>query len=240
MKMSGAESNVPIRVDEEGFDRLEVSETRGFRNIQAPSGAMHNGEPFTKAFDVPLNRARNYGALVKPALDSEKAKGIPTTTKKVSFLETHDPEQASPQNPKADEVKKTLKRKSEDGYDDLIRNLYGYGDTNVPLTVDRQRGVHSHVPSAKRYRRRNSFMIHPRHGRGGPFPGISSAIEAALRETRLQLPSDMHESCDTFLREELLTNHSKQFRLLDNTNAASTTPGTGGAERPSHDKDGGK
>ena len=226
--MSAAESNVPIQVDEEGFDRLEVSETRGFRIVQVSNRGMHHREPSTKAIDVPFKKARNYGALFsKPALDSEAAKAMTAkampTGKRVCFLETHDPEQASPQNSKTEEVRKTLKRKSDEGYDDLMRDMYGYGDTSVPLLVDRHRGIHSHVSSAKRYRRRNSFMIHPRHGRGGPFPGISSAIEAALRETRLQLPSDMHESCDTLLHEEPSTIHSKGFHLMDSTNAATTT-----------------
>ena len=42
-------------------------------------------------------------------------------------------------------------------------------------------------------------MIHPKHGRRGPFPGISDAIEAALEGTSLS--SEMERSNSFFLKK---------------------------------------
>lgn len=231
--MSAEETNVPIKVDEEGFDRLEITSLRGFQCLDVPGAGIRRGGPSVKDPDLLSKKATSKGTLAKPALKTKLPQlphATPSVSKMSSILETHDSEPTALQNLKTLEENKSLKRKCDDGHSDYMRNVYGYVGTPVSRSVV---GC-NHSASAKRYRRRNSFMIHPRHGRGGPFPGINNAIEAALRETRRQQPTDRLELGDTPRQESPTTIHS-HCRSTDSKNASGD--GNGVAKEKSDDKD---
>ena len=239
MKMSADDSNIPIRVDDEGCERLETSRLRaGLMNVKPPGIGIPQGEVTVKSVGLSTEKLANDASLAKhpPKTDCTKPSPIAESS---SILETPDSGLPVPQNLSIKKAK-SLKRKNAIHYDDLIRDLYGYGDTSTSAAAEPPSDSSNHASSTKRYRpmRRNSFLIHPRHGRGGPFPGITDAtdaIEAALHQAQQsEQAGSTGETCDHFPPPQRSTIPVQPHRLMDSTNASAS--GKGSNEEASDDK----
>ena len=184
MKMSTEESNVPIQPEDNAPERLELT---GLRSVIDDAYGLRSGLGERQSQDE-TSSAKGKGSQVKGVSKASpsKAKAIPTEAKICldPSSETHDSD--SPENSK--DAQPTLKRKKDDeAYDECMRNSYGFGNDNVaanesPASVhDSPEDDRSMMPPPKRFRymRRNSFVIHRRHGH---FVGIGLAIDTVSRE----------------------------------------------------------
>lgn len=212
--MSGEESNIPIKVDDESFDRIE---TTRFNSIEEPDGSRTK-----KDLDLPKKKSTSNSDITKSSLDVELTEATSDSQEK-SNSETHaELAPSAPQNPTSRETA-TLKRKNDHDYEDMIRNSYGYDDISA-ASMKGQVGV-SHLSASKSFRpmRRNSVLIRPERGQGNRFPDVVSDVEAAMHETQRQQQIETMESFDrSTLTVELREWHSHPHRLADSTNASCT------------------